>query len=269
MKACDFDYVRPTSVGEAIAALAAGGGDAKALAGGQSLGPMLNLRVAQPSLLVDVRRLDELRGVTETADAITYGAGITHAQFEDRAVPDATCASRPRVAADIAYRAVRNRGTLGGSLCHADPAADWVNTFALLPATAIIAGPKARREVPMQSFVKGLFETAVGADELLVGVRVAKLAARARWSYWKFCRKTGEFAEAIGAVLVDPDRKICRAVIGATESTPYLIEDARELAERYSREAALPHVERAVGTDPYERQVHLVALERAIRGLPQ
>lgn len=267
MKAPRFDYVRPTSVEEAVRALTSGV-DAKPIAGGQSLGPMLNLRVAQPALLVDVRRLDELLAVSEDADSVTYGAGLTHAQFEDGVLPDATRGLLARVAADIAYRAVRNRGTLGGSLCHADPAGDWVNVFAMLPASAIIAGPRGRREEPMHSFFRGLFETAVAADEILVAVRVRRLSAQARTGYWKFCRKPGEFSEATGAVIDDPALGVCRAVIGATRDRPHVIGDARGLLGGVTRDAIAGVLDAAVGDDAYERQLHHVALARAIGALP-
>ena len=273
MKAPVFDYVRARSVDDAVRLLSAAN-DPKALAGSQSLGPMLNLRVAGPGCLVDLRHIDELRAITASSETVTYGAATTHAMFEDGKVPDATRGLLAKVAADIAYRAVRNRGTLGGSLCHADPAADWVSTFALLPATAIIAGPQGRREVSMQQFFTGLFSTAVGTDELLVGVRVTRLSAAARWGYWKFCRKPGEFAEAIGAVLIDPALNVDRAVIGATHDQPFIIENALNalalttvftLANRAAIDAQV--VAAGLGNDPYERQIHCVALERAIKAM--
>ena len=264
MKPAAFDYEKPADVAAALRLLAGGEGMAKPIAGGQSLGPMLNLRLAQPSLLVDIRRIPELCQVSESADALTLGACITHAMIEDGKVPDVTRGLLPSVAADIAYRAVRNRGTVGGSLVHADPAADWASTLMLLSAVALIAGPGGRREVPLQEFVLGAFETALTEDELLTGVRIPKLTKAARWGYYKFCRKTGEFAEAIGAVLLDPDRNICRAVIGATNSMPHVIGEARGIAEHFSPDAALAAVHAAgLGDDPYERQMHFIALKRA------
>ena len=118
------------------------------LAGGQSLGPMLNLRLAQPRLLVQVDRLPELAGVAADADAVTIGACVTHAAIADGRVPDIGGNVLARVADDIAYRAVRNRGTIGGSLCHADPAADWVTVLTALDAIAVLQGPVARAVCP-------------------------------------------------------------------------------------------------------------------------
>lgn len=264
MKPAAFEYEKPSDVAGAVKLIAAGEGMAKPIAGGQSLGPMLNLRLAQPTLLVDIRRIPELTQATESGDALTLGACVTHAAIEDGKVADTTKGLLAFVASNIAYRAVRNRGTLGGSLSHADPAADWVSTLMLLSAVAIVQGPRGKREVPVEKFVLGAFETALAEDELLVAVRIPKLSKAARWGYYKFCRKTGEFAEAIGAVLVDPDRKVCRAVIGATNSAPFVIPDARAIADKFNPEEALRFVDAAgLGDDPYERQMHFAALKRA------
>jgi carbon-monoxide dehydrogenase medium subunit len=264
MKPVAFDYEAPADLAAAIRLLAASEGSAKVVAGGQSLGPMLNLRLAQPALLVDVRRIPELREVSETGGSVVLGSCVTHAAIEDGKVPDCTRGLMRAVAADIAYRAVRNRGTIGGSLCHADPAADWVSALTLLGAVAVIEGPGGRREVEVERFVTGAFSTALTESEVLVGLRIPRLSARARWGHYKFCRKPGEFAEAIGAVLVDPERGICRALIGATHGAPHVIEDARFIAESFDSERAYAEIDAAgVAGDPYERQVHHAALKRA------
>jgi carbon-monoxide dehydrogenase medium subunit len=268
MKACAFDYARPKDLAEAVRLLS--GDNSKILAGGQSLGPMLNLRIVHPRLLVDVRHIEELRAATETPDAVTFGACVTHAAIEDGRVPDPTRGFMREIASNIAYRAVRNRGTIGGSLVHADPAADWPSALTLLSATALIAGPGGRREVPLEKFVTGLFETALQAGEILVAIRVAKLSARARRGYWKFCRKAGEFPQAIGAVLDDPERGVARAVIGATRGAPYLILKAESLLKKRSDAACLAAADAAgLGGDAYNRQLHAVALRRAAAQLFQ
>lgn len=268
MKACAFDYARPADVAEALKLLAEGGDEAKAMAGAQSMGPMLNLRVLQPKLVVDLRRIEELRATQDTADAVTFGACVTHAEVEDGRVPDPAGGFMREVASNIAYRAVRNRGTMGGSLVHADPAADWPSTLLLLGATALIAGPGGRRELPIEQFLTGLFETALKPGEILVGVRVPKLSAKARRGYWKFCRKAGEFPQAIGGALDDPDRGRARAVIGATRSNPHLVADAKALLGKPEAPALLAAVGAAdLGDDAYNRQLHAVALRRAIERL--
>jgi carbon-monoxide dehydrogenase medium subunit len=258
VKAPAFDFARPKDVDEAVKLLREGGRPA---AGTQSLGPMLNLRIAHPTLLVDVRGIEELQSTSESSDVVVLGACVTHAQIEDRRVPDPTAGFLASVAANIAYRAVRNRGTLGGSLAHADPAADWPTAMALLDAVALIAGPDGRREVRLDSFVTGIFTTALAADELLVAVRIPKRSPRTRYGYWKFCRKAGEFAQAIGAALHDPDSKEWRAVIGAVQGPPYLVKNNQPA------EDAVAAAE--VGDDAYSRRLHAVALKRAVAQIVQ
>ena len=257
MKAPAFDYARPRDVAEAVKLLSVEG--AKAAAGTQSLGPMLNLRIAHPTLLVDLRGIDELRFASEDPDSVALGACVTHAQIEDGRVPDPTRGLMASIAANISYRAVRNRGTIGGSLAHADPAADWPTALTLLGAMAIIASPRGRREVPVERFVTALFTTALEPDEVLVAIRIPKRSASARYGYWKFCRKAGEFAQAIGAALHDPEHNETRAVIGAIDGPPHLLKTLEITDEAL----------RAIGNDAYSRQLHHVALKRAVAQVSQ
>ncbi len=233
MKAAAFDYLRPATLAAALPALAAG---ARPVSGGQSLGPMLNLRLARPAALVDVGRLPELRRVEERPDGVLYGAGITHAEIEDGAVADPTGGILPAIAHGIAYRAVRNRGTVGGSLAHADSAADWPVTLTALGAIVHLTAPSRHRDMPLRDFLRGAFETALGEGEILAGVFVPRLSPQARWGYRKSCRKVGEFAEAMAAVLLDPPRGVARLVIGATEARHIVLEGLQTLD---SVEAAL------------------------------
>ena len=264
MKPVAFDYEKPRDLSAALRLLAAASGSAKLIAGGQSLGPMLNMRLAQPQLVIDVRGIDELQQVTDSGGSVIFGSCVTHAAIEDGQVPDITHGLMREVAAHIAYRAVRNRGTIGGSVCHADPAADWVSVLTLLSAVAIIEGVGGRREVPVERFISGAFTTDLGEGEILVGLRIAKLSQRARWGHYKFCRKPGEFAESIGAMLDDPGRSVCRAVIGATGSAPHVIEDARFLTGSFDSDKAMAVSDAAgLGHDPDDRQLHHTALKRA------
>ena len=275
MKPARFDYERPTTLAQAFALLNRDKTFVKVLAGGQSLGPMLNFRLVQPELLVDVTRIPELNRVEEDAESVTLGACVTHAAIEDGAVPDPTDGIMRSVARGIAYRAVRTRGTIGGSLVHADPSADWLACLAALDAELIIAGASARRRVPVAEFMVGVFETALRPGELLEAVRIPRLPTSARWGYYKVCRKTGEFAHAIGAVMYDPDGDLCRVVVGATEAPPIVLADARELfgaadsgplARRFDAAAARRLFEsRGMGSDPYNLRIHLVALARAVQ----
>lgn len=267
MKPARFDYERARDLAHALALLHEGGDEARAVAGCQSLGPMLNLRLAQPALLVDIRGIAELGQVTVDRDAAVIGACIRHAQIEDGVFEDVTRGFLPAVATDIAYRAVRNAGTLGGSLAHADPAADWVTAMMAIGATCIVEGPGGRRDVPVDQFFAGPFATALEPGELLVAVRVPRLSATARWGYWKFCRKPGEFAEAIGAIVVDPERGLSRAVIGGLGGVPQRVGTAGDFpagspADTW-RNAAL----RAGCDDEFEIALHATALRRAAAGL--
>src|SRR5437868_2759712 len=220
MKAASFEYQRPATLPAALRALADAGGAAKVMGGGQSLGPMLNLRLARPKQVVDVSSLGELRQVTADGDQLRIGAAVTHAEIEDGVHPLLRGGLLQSVAGGIAYRAIRNRGTLGGSLAHADPAADWVLAMAALGAQIEISSAAGTRRVPMERFMHGAYTTDLADGELLTAVRIPRLGAAARWGYFKFCRKTGEFAEASCAAVFDPSRKLARIVLGALDGAP-------------------------------------------------
>lgn len=275
MKSAAFELLQPADIGSALHSLENSALYTKVLGGGQSLGPMLNLRLAQPDVLVSLAKVPEMRMATLDETCLFLGAGVTHALIEDGLVPDVTKGLMPYVAANIAYRAIRNRGTLGGSLAHADPAADWVNTMMLLGASIQITGrvqeagtsdySLSQRTVDAQNFMQGPFTTALADHEILTAVRIRKLSASARWGYYKFCRKTGEFAEAIGGVLSDPERGIYRLLIGATDGVPLVINDAQALINSPDH-AAIASILRdaGMGEDPYAFKMHHTALIRAI-----
>ncbi|MBU4611718.1 FAD binding domain-containing protein [Achromobacter sp. GG226] len=229
MKAPLYDLDRAASLDEAVTLLAR---DAffKPIAGGQSLGAMLNLRLARPERLIDLDALPALREAHLTDGGLVLGAMVTHAALEDGRVPDVTHGMLAQVARGIAYRAVRNRGTVGGSLCHADPAADWVSAMAAMGATCVLRGAQGERHVPASAFLRSAFEPDVEPAEVLTAVRIPAFGAGARWGYRKHCRKTGEFAMAIVAGLHDPQRGIERLVFGALDGAPQVIEGAGLLA---------------------------------------
>ncbi|SMF37213.1 carbon-monoxide dehydrogenase medium subunit [Tistlia consotensis] len=261
MKPAPFDYSAAGDLSDARRLLA--GGAAKPVSGSQSLGPMLNLRLARPGRLVDVSALPELRAVAETAGAVTLGAAITHAEIEDGEVPDPTGGWLREAAGNIAYRAVRNRGTLGGSLAHADPAADWLIVMTGLGATAIVEGPQGRRRVAIEDFAVGPFVTALGAEELLVAVEVPRPGAGASWGYWKFARQVGEFAKASAAVLLDRQKGRLRCAVGALGRPPLLLGDPEGLIEGQVSPAAA--LRAALPERPAEALVlHVTALTRAL-----
>ncbi|HWK46654.1 MAG TPA: FAD binding domain-containing protein [Stellaceae bacterium] len=262
MKATSLDYARAGSLAEAAALLAEGGDGARPLSGGQSLGPMLNLRLASPRLLVDLRHIPELRGIEETAEALTIGAAITHAAIEDRRVPDIGHDVLPRVAGGIAYRAVRNRGTIGGGLAHADPAADWVSALTALDATVLTYAAAGTRAMPIGAFILGAFHTSLLPGEFIQAIRIPRLSPAARWGWYKVCRKPGEFAASIGAILHDPPRGVYRAVMGATGGRPVLLTGGGPLDAPLDAGKAL--AAEASELDAIDRHIHTVALKRAL-----
>jgi len=258
MKPFPFDYARPKDLREAGSLLARGGEGARVLAGGQSLGPMLNFRLARPSLLVAIHHLPELCAVEEAADSVTLGACVTHAQIADSRTPDMGARILARIGEGIAYRAVRNRGTLGGSLAHADPAADWLCALTALGATVLTWRPGGGRTIPLGAFVPAAFRTVLEPGEILHAVRIPRPSEGARWGYYKACRKPGEFAFAMAAVLVDGARGVRRAAIGAVGGPPVLLEGKRVVPEAV--EAALA----GSGLDAVELRQQAVALKRAL-----
>jgi aerobic carbon-monoxide dehydrogenase medium subunit len=273
MKPAPFAYERPRDLPAALAAMASTDGVTKIIAGGQSLGPMLNLRLVAPDLIVDIAGLAELKHVERSGDDLVIGACVTHADIEDGRIPDVTRGAMQRVAAAIAYRAVRNRGTVGGSLSHADPSADWVSALSALGATLTLRSAAGARQVAMKDFIVGALESVLASGEMIESVRVPMMAASARWGYAKACRKTGEFAHAIGAVLIDPDAGQGRIVIGAVEAAPIVIDEALELfggrissdfGRKFDPRVADALLARAGITDAADRHIHVAVLRKAI-----
>ena len=277
MKAPPLDYVRPESFAAAIAAIAQAGDGAKVLGGGQSLGPMLNLRVVRPGLLVDVSRLDELSRIEKGADSLRIGAAVTHSAIEDGAVPDATNGLMNFVAGQIAYRAVRNRGTIGGSLAHADPAGDWAPVMMALGASVVVEGPDGRREVAVSELITDVMTTALAPDEVLVEVVVPQMTAGGSWGHYKLTRKPGKFADAISVVVSDRERRHHRVAIARPSAPPRLmervgsaIEAATGWSESLDRDIRAMVVEDLAAEpspdpDPVQRRYHMVTVARAAR----
>jgi aerobic carbon-monoxide dehydrogenase medium subunit len=274
MKAAHFAYERPSDLQAALAMMAEMDGTAKIIAGGQSLGPMLNLRLVAPDLIIDISGLSELKQVERRGDELVIGACITHGDIEDERIPDVTRGAMQRVAAGIAYRAVRNRGTIGGSLGHADPAADWVSALAALGARVTLRSLVGERHLAIEQFVTGALETALRPDEIVAAIRVPVLRPSARWGYVKACRKPGEFAHAIAAVLIDPETAAARAVIGAVDAAPIVVNDAAVLfggritadfGRHFDARAADALLQQAGLVDATDRHIHVTMLRRAVR----
>jgi carbon-monoxide dehydrogenase medium subunit len=274
MKPAPFGYERPRDLQETLALLAQAEASAKIIAGGQSLGPMLNLRLVEPQLVIDITGLAELKQVERRGDELVLGACITHADVEDGRIPDVTRGAMQGVAANIAYRAVRNRGTVGGSLSHADPAADWVSALSALGAKLTLRSLSGARVVTLEDFIVGALESALRAGEIVETIHIPARPASAHWGYVKSCRKTGEFAHAIGAILIDPSAATARVVIGAIDSAPIVIPNAAKLfggriagdyKERFDARVADVLLANAGVANAARRHIHVNVLKRAVR----
>ncbi|EPD68166.1 FAD binding domain-containing protein [Streptomyces sp. HGB0020] len=217
-----FDYARPDSVDEAVGLLAGAGEEAKVLAGGQSLLPLLRLRLAFPELVVDVGRIPELRGVREDGDTLVIGAMTTHHDVIHDPLVRRHAALLASATATVADPAVRHRGTLGGSLAHADPAADLPGVVLALDGELVAQGPGGRRTIPARDFFVDYLQTALAPDELLVEVRLPK-ADDWGFHYEKFHRVAQAYAiVGVAALVRRDDGHIAEARVGLTNmgSTP-------------------------------------------------
>ncbi|MFH8463182.1 FAD binding domain-containing protein [Streptomyces sp. NPDC017991] len=220
-----FEYVRPTSVDDAVRTLAGAGEDAKVLAGGQSLLPLLRMRLAFPELVVDVGRIPGLRGVREEADAVVIGALTTHHDVIADPLVRRHAGLLAAAAATVADPAIRHRGTLGGSLAHADPGGDLPAVALALDTELVAVGPEGRRSIPAREFFVDFLQTALRPDELLVEVRVPKTGESDGWGfrYEKFSRVAQAWAMVgVAALVRREDGRIAEARIGLTNmgSTP-------------------------------------------------
>jgi carbon-monoxide dehydrogenase medium subunit len=273
MKPAPFDYVRPKSLADASAALTQDGATTAAIAGGQSLLPMLNLRVAIVDLLVDIGRLDELKAVEETPDTLRIGALTTHAAIEDGRMPDLFGGLLRRIAGQISYRAVRNHGTLGGSLALADPAADWPACLLALGATVRIAGRSATRNEPVAEFLHGAFSTSLAPGEIVIGFALPRPQALLRWGFAKVARKSGAFANSIAIVTRQGRDGPASAVLGAAGPRPCRLPVVERQIETGAADDALcaaiagDIAAAAPQADAYERRMHAATLMRAIRDM--
>jgi aerobic carbon-monoxide dehydrogenase medium subunit len=231
VKPATFDYHRVDRVEDALERLAELGEDAKVLAGGQSLVPMMNFRLVRPPALVDITRIPDLRYVVRDGDALRIGALTVHREIEALRDPDIVAGYEllPRAARWVGHYPIRTRGTFGGSVAHADPSAEWCMLAVLLDATVVVAGPDGEREVPAADFFLGFFTSALEPGELLVEVRFPR--PRPRAALQEFARRHGDFAVVAAAVAVDVDGDRIRdphIVIGGVDEVPLRVRAAEE-----------------------------------------
>jgi carbon-monoxide dehydrogenase medium subunit len=241
-----------------------------AICGGQSLLIMMALRITITSMIVDISRIPDLRKVEQTAETTFIGAAITHAEIEDGKVPEPLPGLMPRVASKIAYRAVRNRGTIGGSMALADPSADWPACLLALDAEAVIAGPNGERHEKIEDLLRGPYETTLEAGEIIVGFRIGNRIAR--WGTSKVSRKSGAFADSI-AVFVDASSAgPARLALTGTTSHARLLPNVgayadsnRILDPKELRAATLKDLADVdPAASPYQVRCHVATVTRAI-----
>jgi carbon-monoxide dehydrogenase medium subunit len=205
MKMPPFDYACPTTLSEAIALLSAHDGDAKVLAGGQSLVPILAFRLAAPKLLVDLRKLTDLRAIKITLDGVALGAMVRWCDIESDAHLRTAHPLLVAAIAHVAHYQIRNRGTVGGSIAHADPAAEMPGIAMTCEAEIAVMGKAGPRTIKAADFFQGALTTALKADEIIVEIRLPPWPAGRRWGFQEFARRRGDFALAAAALFYDTD----------------------------------------------------------------
>ena len=216
-----FDYHAPRSVADAIRLLGQLGGDAKLLAGGHSLLPMMKLRFAQPAHLIDLNRIDALRGIREEGATIVIGAMTVENELIASTLLQTRLPLLPEAAKQIADPQVRNRGTIGGDIAHGDPGNDHPAIAMALDATLVLEGPKGKRSVKADGFFHGTYMTDMAEDEILTEIRIPAFAPKTGYAYEKLKRKTGDWATAAAAVVLRMDGgKVSYVRIALTNVAP-------------------------------------------------
>jgi carbon-monoxide dehydrogenase medium subunit len=243
MQARSFDYVRPATVAKAIQVLSEYGNRAKVLAGGQSLIPVLKLRLANPQMLVDINGLPGLSFIEERGDRLRIGALSRHRDFGSSKLVRSKYPILADAAASLGDPQVRNLGTIGGALAHADPASDWGTTLLAFETELVANGPKGTRTIPIDGFFKDTFTTALRPAELLTEIRIPKAGPGNGGAYLKLKRKTGDFATVGVAVqmALDPKRTVrgIRIALAAAGPTPVRAASAeKELTGKHAGPAA-------------------------------
>ncbi len=223
MKPARFDYHQPRSVEEVLAALDRHGYDAKVLAGGQSLVPAMNFRLARPAVLVDINRVGELDHITDEGGALRVGSLVRHVSFEKPPVGGPLGRLLSLAAHHVGHLPIRVRGTFGGSLAHADPAAEWCVIAMLLDAEMVAASVAGTRTIPAERFFQTVFTTDLGPDELLLETRLAKPVPSSKVGFQQFSRRAGDFALAMAAAVLETRNgqvTEARIALGAVSDRP-------------------------------------------------
>ena len=277
MKPPKFEYHAAASVEEAISLLQRYGGDARPLAGGQSLVPMLNFRLASPRALVDLRLIPQIAGLREDGDSVLVGAMTRQRALEFSGVVQKRLPLVREALRWVGHLPTRGRGTIGGSLSHADPSAELPIAMTALDAEMVAHGPKGRRSIPASQFFTGYFSTALAADELLVEIRIPAAADGDGVAVEEFSRRQGDFAIAAIAAVVGKDGKKVRIAAGGVGPHATRLREAEAILEKGGMNddtitAACTKASEVVqpgsdqnGSADYRRHIIGVLLERALR----
>lgn len=275
MKSAPFDYLAAKTVSEVTSTLVQGGRNVMVIAGGQSLLPMLSLRVVLPDLLVDIGKLEELKATSVAKQTLQIGALVTHAEIEDGALPDPFGGLLQKIAAGISYRTVRHYGTIGGSVALADPAADWPVGLLALNAAVRIASRRGIRLQSIDDFLKGQYTTSLTQDEIIVGFDIPIAAAQINWGMSKVVRKSGAFASSVAVVVQHGDQDFTAVALGAAGPRPHLLPKTghgirNQVPEEKLRVLIADDLKTlALDGDDYLTRLHTSTVMRAVREMRQ
>ncbi len=232
MKAAAFDYVKPKALQDALSLLAEAGDDAQLIAGGQTLLATLNMRLSEPSVLIDITDLAELKGITLVGDQLRIGALVTHTEIEDSELIAKHASLLKAAAPHIAHRAIRNLGTWGGSLAYGDPAAEWPACSLAMQATMIIQGPSGERRVSANDFFIDLYTTSLEPDEILVATEMPIATSGTVFYFHELARRHGDYAVVGLAAVAQKQGDIlshCAFTFFSVSSKPVMATKAQDL----------------------------------------
>jgi carbon-monoxide dehydrogenase medium subunit len=234
MKAAAFDYAKPKTLSEALALLTEAGDDAQLIAGGQTLLATLNLRLSEPSILIDITNLAELKGITVSGDQLRIGALVTHTEIEDSKLIAQHAPLLKAAAPHIAHRAIRNLGTWGGSLAYGDPAAEWPACSLALNASMLIAGPNGERRISAQDFFIDLYTTSLEPSEILVATEIPIANQQQVFYFHELARRHGDYAVAGVAMVAEKQGSVlsnCAFTFFSVGATPMMALQAQSLVD--------------------------------------
>ena len=282
MKAAAFDYVKPKALSDALSLLEQGGDDARLIAGGQTLLATLNMRLSEPTILIDITDVDELKGISVVGEKLRIGALVTHTEIEDSDLVAKHAPLLKAAAPHIAHRAIRNLGTWGGSLAYGDPAAEWPACSLTLQATMVIQGPAGERKISAKDFFIDLYTTSLEPDEILVATEIPVAKPNQVFYFHELARRHGDYAVAGLAAVAEKQGDIlsnCAFTFFSVSSTPVMAVRAQDLVNgkpvndqliAAAVEAARQEIEAIADiTNSAEAKTHLIGvlLERGLKHL--